>query len=88
MTTLTVTIGNKTQAKKLAGFLKSIRYVKDVRVEEPGIILSENDWILPGRPATAAELEELVSQLDKDADSGITSEQFLEVLEKWNRKLA
>jgi hypothetical protein len=88
MTTLTVTIDNKAQAKKLAGLLKSIKYVKEVRVEEPGIVLSDEDWVLPGRPATEAELEEMVNQMDKDTDSGITSQKFLEVLEKWNKKSA
>jgi len=86
MTTLTVTIDNKTQAKKLAGLLKSIKYVKEVRVEEPGIALSDEDWVLPGRPATDAEIEEMVNQMDKDPYSGITSQKFLEVLEKWNKK--
>ena len=88
MTTLTVTISNKVQAKKLAGLLKAFKYVKNVRVEEDGVVLSEDDWILPGRPATKAELDELVSQMDKDGYSGITSEQLIEVLEKWNRKSA
>jgi hypothetical protein len=88
MTTLTVTIDNKAQAKKLAGFLKSIKYVKEVRLEEPGIVLSDEDWVLPGRPATEAEIEEMVNQMDKDTDSGITSQKFLEVLEKWNKKSA
>ncbi len=88
MTTLTVTIDNKAQAKKLAGLLKSIKYVKEVRVEEPGIVLSDEDWVLPGRPATEAEIEEMVNQMDKDTDSGITSQKFLEVLEKWNKKSA
>ena len=88
MTTLTVTIDNKAQAKKLAGLLKSIKYVKEVRVEEPGIVLADEDWVLPGRLATEAEIEEMVNQMDKDTDSGITSQKFLEVLEKWNKKSA
>jgi hypothetical protein len=88
MTTLTVFIDNKAQAKKLAGLLKSIKYVKEVRVEEPGIVLSDEDWVLPGRPVTEAELEEMVNEMDIDADSGITSRKFLEVLEKWNKKSA
>jgi len=88
MTTLTVTIDNKAQAKKLAGLLKSIKYVKEVRIEEPGIVLPDEDWVLPGRPATEAEIEEMVNQMDKHTYSGITSQKFLEVLEKWNKKPA
>mgnify|MGYP006051968069 CR=1 FL=1 len=41
MTKLTVIIDNKAQAKKLAGLLKLIKYIKEVRVEEPGIVLSD-----------------------------------------------
>jgi hypothetical protein len=88
MTTLTVTVNNKAQAKKLAGLLKSIKYVKEVRVEEPGIVLSDEDWVLPGRPATEAKIEEMVNLIKKDTDSGITSQKFLEVLEKWNKRSA
>jgi hypothetical protein len=88
MTTVTVTIGNKAQAKKLAGLLKSIKFVKNVRIEEPGGELSEADLILPGRLATEAELEEMLNKMDKDPDSGISTEQFLEEIEKWNRKSA
>jgi len=37
--------------------------------------LTDDDWALPGRPATDEELEQLAEAMDRDSDVGYTSEE-------------
>ena len=88
MTTLRVNIDNQSDAKTLATFLRSLGYVKSVVVDKPVKPLSDTDWILPGRPATGQEIDQLLEDMDKDDDTGYTTEQMLAHLEEWKKKLA
>ena len=85
MTTLTIKTDSKAHAKQLAGFLKTIGYVKEVHVGESSDSIPEIDWVLPGRPATEAEIDKLVDDMDKDDDAGITTAQLKKKIAQWNK---
>jgi hypothetical protein len=85
MTTLTVKTDNKVHAKKLAGFLRTIGYVKEVHVGDTSDTLTDDDWVLPGRPATEAEIDKLLDDMDKDGDTGITTAQLKKKIAQWNK---
>jgi hypothetical protein len=86
MTILKVTTDSKAHARQLAKFLKTIEYVRNISVEEQKDFLLEEDWIIPGRNATDAELDQLLVNMDKDDDTGLTTEQMLSELKTWKRK--
>lgn len=86
MTTLKINIDNQSDAKSLATFLRTLGYVKSVSIEKPA--LSDTDWILPGRAATEAEINQLLDEMDKDDDAGYTAAQMLAQLEEWKKKSA
>ena len=88
MTTLKVNIDNQSDAKALATFLRTLGYVKSVSVAKSGKTLSDTDWILPGRKATEAEIDQLLDDMDKDDDVGYSTEQMLSQLEEWKKKSA
>ncbi len=56
-----------------------------MKIKETAEAISNDDWAIPGRPATETELEILLGQMDKETDTGITSGQFLEAVEKWGK---
>lgn len=85
MTRITVDIDNQSNAKVLATFLRSLGYVKSVSVAKPVKPLTEEDWILPGRPAGNDEIEQLLDAMDKDTDEGITTEQLEKEIAQWNK---
>jgi hypothetical protein len=88
MTTLKITIDDQSNAKVLASFLRTLGYVKSVSVEKKLKPLTDDDWILPGRPATDEEIDKLLDEMEKDDDEGYTSEQMLAHLEEWKKKSA
>jgi hypothetical protein len=61
-------------------------YVKSVSIDKPVKPLSEDDWILPGRRATGQEVDQLLDEMDKDDNTGFTTEQMLAHLEEWKKK--
>lgn len=63
MTTLRITVKDAALAEKLAKFLKTISYVKDVCLEKP---LEEDDWVKPGRKATEKEMTKMLDELAED----------------------
>jgi hypothetical protein len=85
MTTLKVKIDNQSDAKALATFLRTLGYVKSVSIEKPEDVISDMDWILPGRPATESEIELLFNEMDKDDETGITTEELKEDMAQWNK---
>jgi hypothetical protein len=44
--------------------------------------LTDDDWALPGRPATDEELEQLAEAMDRDNESGYTPEEAMAVTGK------
>jgi hypothetical protein len=87
MTTLKVTIDNAEFAKILAGFLKSIKQVKEVSFETSSGSLTESDWVVPGRKATSKELEELARLMENDTPYGsMNSRQLKQEIKKWTEK--
>lgn len=86
MTTIRVTISNTSKAKILMTFLRTLGYVKDVSIEEDLKPLTAEDWILPGRPATEAEIDALIEEMENDADEGYTTEEMESFLEEWKKK--
>ena len=85
MATLRVSIDNRSDAKVLATFLRSLGYVKSVSIDKPAKPLSGDDWILPGRRATEQEIDKLLDDMDNDDNTGFTTEQMLAQLEEWKR---
>jgi Ca2+-binding EF-hand superfamily protein len=86
MTTLRVHIDNRYNAKAIATLLRTLECVKSVTVETTEITLSNTDWILPGRTATEAEINQLLDDMDKDDDEGYTTEQMIAQLSEWKNK--
>jgi len=79
MTTLRVTISDSGLAEKLAKFLKTIAYVKDVTIEKP---LEDDDWVKPGRKATEREMNKMLDELAEDKTE-YTTAQVRKNLKKW-----
>ena len=79
MTTLRVTISDSGLAEKLAKFLKTIAYVKDVTIEKP---LEDDDWVKPGRKATEKEMKKMLDELAEDKTE-YTTAQVRKNLKKW-----
>ena len=82
MTTLRITIKDSILAQSLLEFLKTISYVKEVSVEKP---LVRSDWITPGRPATAKEIDLMLEEIEKDK-AEFTTEQLRSELKKWQKR--
>lgn len=81
MTTLRITITDSALAEKLAKFLKTIAYVKDVTIETP---LEDADWVKPGRKATEKEMTKMLDELAEDKTE-YTTEQVRKELKKWKQ---
>ncbi|NJK93798.1 MAG: hypothetical protein HC905_01680 [Bacteroidales bacterium] len=87
MITLKVKIKNQSDAKVLARFLRTLEYVKSVSFEKPEKPLADEDWILPGRPATETEIKQLFEDMDKDGDEGITTQQLKKEIAQWSKRI-
>lgn len=75
---ITLEIGNINKAKALLDFLKTLGYVKSIKVDKDHL-LNEEDWGNPGRKATAEEHEVMAKAMEYD-DSGVDSDQVFEKL--------
>ena len=62
---VTLEIGNLSKGRTLISFLKTLGYIKAIKVEDNSL-LSEEDWVLPGRTATNKEFEILAEAMDND----------------------
>lgn len=69
------------QGKELAKFLRSVKYVKSVELENTDIPLTDDDWCMPGRAATDKEIEELAEKMDNE-EGGMESKEFFSNLRK------
>lgn len=71
MQTMILEIDTAFHVKHLAGFLKTLPYIKSVVVEplvpkaKSTKALAAADWVRPGRPATEEEIEELCRQMEE-----------------------
>lgn len=95
METIIVKTENKTTAKLLLAFFKTIRLVKSVTlahdenkvstVNEP---TAEYNWINPSRPATDDEIEKMLDECEKGP--ALTTEEAkaetYKFLDEWQRK--
>lgn len=62
---ITLEIGSLSKGKALLSFLRTLGYVKTIRVEDDKL-LSDNEWVLPGRKATDKEIELLAEAMEND----------------------
>ena len=85
MTTLQVNISNKAQAKRVAQYLRKLEYVDAVSLVEKIKPLADDEWIVPGRPATEAEMEKFFDAMDKQANKGISSANLKKKIAKWKK---
>ena len=61
--------------QELADFLRSVEYVKSIEVEDSTTPLTDDDWAMPGRPATDKEIEDLAEKMD-DEEGGMEAKDF------------
>lgn len=89
MTTIIVNIDSDTNAKDLANVLKNLTYVKSVKyykiqenIEE---ILTEENWVKPGRPATDEEFNALLKRSEASANISVefSKKQNLKRFTQW-----
>ena len=82
MQTLIVKTDTAANARFLAEFLKEVKIVKKVTIEnkapDTNARKSEYDWINPSRPATNEEFEQMISEAKAEYKAGlvITSEEL------------
>ncbi|MBE9467304.1 MAG: hypothetical protein IMY72_03160 [Bacteroidetes bacterium] len=77
---LNIEIDNLSKGRSLAEFLRTIGYVKSVEILKDED-LTDEDWILPGRPATDEEHEALAKAMEKEKD-GIEANTFFKELKE------
>lgn len=85
MTTLKINIENESDAKALAKFLRTLGYVKSVSIEKTEKPLTGEDWVLPGKAITDNDIDNLVGEIEKDNDPGITTSQLEKEIARWNK---
>ena len=78
---LSIQTSDNKKGLELAKFLRTIEYIDSVDVEDTLIPLKEEDWVMPGRPATEMELEQLASDMEND-EGGIEAKDFFNDLKK------
>jgi hypothetical protein len=78
---LIIDIDSAKQGKELANFLRSVKYVKSVKFEDSNTVLSDEEWCLPGRPATNKEMKELADKMEME-EGGTDSMDFFNKLRK------
>ena len=62
---LNIEIDNLSKGRSLAKFLRTIGYIKSVEILKDED-LTDEDWVLPGRPATDEEHEALAKAMEKE----------------------
>jgi len=85
MTTLQVNISNKTQAKKVAQYLRKLEYVDAVSMVDEFKPIADDEWMIPGRPATEAEMDKMFDAMDKQGKEGISSATLKKKIAKWKQ---
>ncbi|TAL60726.1 MAG: hypothetical protein EPN85_06570 [Bacteroidetes bacterium] len=88
MQTLIVKIDTASHAAQVAGFLKTVPYIKSVITEktiEPLKPLTAADWVRPGRPATEEELEQLAVEMEQEK-GGYTTAELKKRMQQWKAK--
>jgi phage terminase small subunit len=80
---LIINTDSDAKGKELAKFLRSVKYVKSVELDDMDTPLTEEDWIKPGRPATEEEMEAMAKAMDEDSDEGIPTDQLKKEMRQW-----
>ncbi len=102
MHTLTITTTTDANANFLAAFLKTVKIVKSVVINEKSVPISrdtevsepagEYNWTNPTRPATDEEFEQMISEAEKEIELGLgipsdlARKQTLNELKKWRKQ--
>lgn len=66
METLILQTENNSATNEILEFIKKMKTVKFISVENVNKELVADDWAIPGRPATDKELNQLSELLDKE----------------------
>ncbi|OFX60568.1 MAG: hypothetical protein A2046_11355 [Bacteroidetes bacterium GWA2_30_7] len=74
---LTVDINNKIKFNSLVSFLRSNGYKVQIQDDAP---LKDEDWCMPGRPATDEEHEAHAIAMENDIDEGTEASIFFDKL--------
>lgn len=85
MTTLKISVDNQSDAKILAKFLRTLGYVKSVSFEKMSKPSTGKDWILPGQTITSEDIDNIVEEIEKENDPGITTSQLEKEIARWNK---
>jgi len=87
MHTIILEIDTAFNAKQLAGFLKTLPYIKSVVTQQAlnnSVELSATDWVRPGRPAKDEEMEKLALEMEKEK-GGLTTGGLKAKLMQWQK---
>lgn len=74
---LTVDTNNQIKFNSLVSFLRSNGYAVQIQEDAP---LKDEDWCMPGRPATDEEHEAHAIAMEKDSDEGVEASIFFDKL--------
>ncbi len=81
MSTLIIQTEDESAVAEILAFVKQMKAVKSFSIETLEKTLSADDWVKPGRKATAEELEELASILDETNSFKDIDEVFAKAIE-------
>ena len=66
-------VDNAANAKLLVHLTESLGFIKSVKIEkgsDEDSALTEDDWVRPGRPATDAEVEQMLAEAEVEYKAG------------------
>lgn len=72
-------------AQNLVKYLLSVEYVKSVEIEDTSNPIENEDWALPGRPATDDELEQLAEGMINE-EGQISTEELRSKMKEWKKR--
>ena len=80
METLILQTENNLATKEILKFIKSMKSVKFISVENTKRRLNADDWALPGRPSTNNEMEELSELMDNEKEFKMSDGGFDDII--------
>lgn len=80
METLILQTENNSATKEILKFIKSMKSVKFISVENTKRRLTADDWALPGRTSTDSELEEISKLMDEETEFKKSDDVFADII--------
>ena len=95
MERIIVEVDNSGNAKLLSVLLKSLEFVKSIKIEKTDptdASFEDKDWVRPGRPASDAEHETMLAEAKAEYEAGLgmtiheAKERTLEKFKAWKKE--